>query len=211
MNAAPDWQPVHDYWFPAGLDASAARHREMIMWWFAGGANAGLTPFAPLVAAARSGGLGDWRTSARGRLALILVLDQFPRGLFAGTPDAYACDPRALEIAEEGLRNGHYAALAHPWEKIFFMLPLGHTEGPDHAERLTRVVAMAERIAREAAAALQPLYQHSVRQARANLELIAHFGRFPHRNPVLGRASSAEEQAYIDKGEFIHHRAPPKV
>jgi uncharacterized protein (DUF924 family) len=211
MNAPPDWQPVYDYWFPAGLDASATRHREMIMWWFAGGANAGLKPFAPLVAAARSGGLGDWRASARGRLALILALDQFPRGLFAGTPDAYACDPLALETAEEGLRNGHYEALPHPWEKTFFLLPLGHTEGPGHAERLRRVVAMAERIAREAPDALRPLYQHSVGQARANLELIAHFGRFPHRNPVLGRASSDEEQAYIDKGEFIHHRALPKV
>ena len=56
-----------------------------------------------------------------GRLSLIVVLDQFPRGLFAGTPKAYATDPDALRIAEEGLRNGHYDALTKPWEKTFFL------------------------------------------------------------------------------------------
>lgn len=211
MNAVPDWRPVYDFSFPAGLDADAGTHRRRILWWFGGGANAELAPFAPLVAAAAAGGLDAWLAAPRSRLALILLLDQFPRGLLAGTPAAYASDLHALGIAEEGLRNGHFAALAHPWEKTFFFMPLAHTEGPDHRERLQRVVALAEAIARDAPNALKPLYQHSVSQARANLELITRFGRFPHRNPILARASSAEEQAYIDKGEFIHHRAPPAV
>jgi uncharacterized protein (DUF924 family) len=211
MSRAPDWQPVYDYWFPAGLDASAAQHRERILWWFGGGANAGLAPFAPLVSAALAGGLDSWRTGAKSRLALILVLDQFTRGLFAGMPQAYAGDPCALAIAEEGIGNGHYDLLAHPWEKTFFLLPLGHAEGRDHAARLARVVSLAERIAREAPAALKPLYAHSISQARANLELIECFGRFPHRNAVLGRAPTPEEAAYVAKGDFIHHRAPPPV
>jgi uncharacterized protein (DUF924 family) len=209
MTTVPDWQPVCDYWFPAGLDAGAAKHRAMIMWWFGGGANAGLKPFAPLVAAALARRLDAWRIGAKSRLALILLLDQFTRGLFAGTPAAYAGDALALEIAEEGIGNGHYDLLAHPWEKTFFFMPLGHAEGPDHPERLRRVVAMAKRIAREAPTALRPLYEHGTRQARANLELIRRFGRFPHRNAVLGRASSADEATYVAKGEFIHHRAPP--
>jgi uncharacterized protein (DUF924 family) len=211
MSDVPDWRPVYDFWFPAGLDASAAHHRDMIMWWFGGGANAGLTPFAPLVEAARTRRLDAWRTGARSRLALILLLDQFTRGLFAGTHDAYAADPLALEIAEEGIGNGHYDSLAHPWEKTFFLLPLGHTEGPDHLARLRRAVAMTERIAREAPAALRPLYEHSIGKARATLELIQRFGRFPHRNAVLGRVSRAEEAAYVAKGDFIHNRAPPAV
>jgi len=211
MATVPDWQPVYDYWFPAGLDVSAAKHRDMILWWFGGGANAGLAPFAPLVEAALARCLDAWRTGARSRLALILLLDQFTRGLYAGTREAYAGDPLARAIAEEGIGNGHYDRLAHPWEKTFFFIPLGHAEGADHAARLARVVAMAERIAREAPEALRPLYEHSIRQARDNLALIRRFGRFPHRNPVLGRTSSVEEQAYIDKGDFIHHRAPPKV
>jgi uncharacterized protein (DUF924 family) len=170
-----------------------------------------LAPFAPLVSAALAGGLDSWRTGAKSRLALILVLDLFTLGLFAGMPQAYAGDPCALAIAEEGIGNGHYDLLAHPWEKTFFLLPLGHAEGRDHAARLARVVSLAERIAREAPAALKPLYAHSISQARANLELIECFGRFPHRNAVLGRAPTPEEAAYVAKGDFIHHRAPPPV
>lgn len=209
MTALPDWRPVYDYWFPQGLDAGPARHREAFLWWFGGGANAGLGNFARLVASARAGRLDAWRATPESRLALILVLDQFTRGLHAGVPEAYAGDASALRIAEEGLALGHFDALAHPWEKTFFMLPLGHAEGPDHAERLARVVALAERISREAPEALRPLYEHSLGQARANHALILRFGRFPHRNAVLGRASTPDEQAYVEKGEFIHRRAPP--
>jgi uncharacterized protein (DUF924 family) len=112
-------------------------------------------------------------------------------------------------IAEEGLRNGQYDALARPWEKTFFVLPLGHAEGPDHLARLERVVAMTETIALEAPERLQPLYRHSVSQARGHLEVISRFGRFPHRNPILGRVSTPEEAAYLAKGDFVHLRPPP--
>jgi uncharacterized protein (DUF924 family) len=211
MHAVPEWRKVYDFWFPPGLAADAKRLREMFFWWFGGGSNAALGQFAPLVAAARAGQLEAWRDTPESRLALIIVLDQFPRGLFAGTREVYASDPQALAVAEEGLRNGHFRALASDWEKTFFLMPLGHTEGADHVERLTRVVALAEEIARNAPAALKPLYDHSVSQARANLELIQRFGRFPHRNAILGRTSTAEEQAYVAKGEFIHQRKPPPV
>ncbi|HET6468834.1 MAG TPA: DUF924 family protein [Geminicoccaceae bacterium] len=210
MNEDPDWQTVDDFWFPAGLDdADPEAHRRMFAWWFGGGANPDLPRFAPVVEAARVGRLRHWLATPRGRLALILVLDQFPRGLFAGTPAAYATDPHALGIAEEGLRNGHYDALAKPWEKTFFFMPLVHAEGPDHLERLERVVAMAERIAREAPRRLRPLYEFSVGQARGHLEVISRFGRFPHRNPILGRASTPEEVQYLEQGDFVHTRRPP--
>jgi uncharacterized protein (DUF924 family) len=87
-------------------------------------------------------------------------------------------------------------------------MPLGHTEGPDHLERLKRVVALAETVALEAPQHLQPLYRHSVNQARGHLDVISTFGRFPHRNPVLGRVSTPEEAAYLEKGDFIHTRRP---
>ena len=85
----------------------------MIVWWFGGGSNPELPPFAPIVQAARTGHLDHWLAAPLGRLSLIIVLDQFPRGLFASTPEAYASDPGALRIAEEGLRNGHYLSLIH--------------------------------------------------------------------------------------------------
>jgi uncharacterized protein (DUF924 family) len=209
-DGALDWRTVHDFWFPPGLDdADLETHRRMFVWWFGSGANAALPPFAPVLEAARTGRLDHWLGTPGGRLSLIVVLDQFPRGLSAGTPDAYASDAEALRIAEEGLRNGQYDALARPWEKTFFVLPLGHAEGPDHLARLERVVAMTETIALEAPERLQPLYRHSVSQARGHLEVISRFGRFPHRNPILGRVSTPEEAAYLAKGDFVHLRPPP--
>jgi uncharacterized protein (DUF924 family) len=204
------WQTVYDFWFPPRLDdADPEMHRRMFIWWFGGRSSPELPSFASMVQAAKTGRLDHWLAAPLGRLSLIVLLDQFPRGLFAGTPEAYASDPDALRIAEEGLRNGHYDALTKPWEKTFFFMPLGHAEGSGHRERLERVVAMAERIALEAPERLQSLYRHSVSQARGHLDVISRFGRFPHRNPILERTSTAEEQAYLDKGDFVHTRPPP--
>jgi uncharacterized protein (DUF924 family) len=210
MNGDQNWRSVYDFWFPPSLeDADVEAHRHMFIWWFGGGANAELPPFAPVLEAAKAGRLDDWRATPLGHLSLIVVLDQFPRGLFAGAPEAYAFDPMALRIAEEGLRNGHYDALTRPWERLFFTLPLAHAEGPDHRERLERVVALAERDAVEAPPRLQPLYRFSADQARGHLETITRFGRFPHRNRILGRVSTPEEEAYLARGDFVHTRQPP--
>ncbi|MBD0270878.1 MAG: DUF924 domain-containing protein [Acetobacteraceae bacterium] len=207
---AQDWRAVYDFWFPPGLDAADPHTlRRQVEWWFGGGSNDALPPFAPVLEVAKAGRLDGWTATPRGRLSLILVLDQFPRGLFAGTPEAYASDPAALRIAEEGLRNGHHAALAEPWEKMFAAMPLVHAEGPGHRERLERVVALAERIAREVPEPLRPIYEFSANQARGHLDVVTRFGRFPHRNPVLGRASTPEEEAYLAKGDFVHMRRMP--
>src|SRR4051794_34389986 len=129
MREPSDWRLVYDFWFPPGLDdADAETLRQRIEWWFGGGSNAALPAFAPVLDAAGTGCLEHWSATPLGRLCLILVLDQFPRGLFAGTPEAYAFDAEALRIAEEGLRNGHHAALAKPWERIFSVMPLVHAE-----------------------------------------------------------------------------------
>ena len=69
---------------------------------------------------------------------MIIVLDQFPRGIRAGTPRAFSLDPQALALTEEGLRNGHYEAMTDYWQRVFFALPLIHAEGPDHLERANR-------------------------------------------------------------------------
>ena len=158
---------VYDFWFPPGLEnADRETFRRRIEWWFAGGANAELPPFTHTLMAARLGRLDHWLATPRGRLALIIVLDQFPRGLFAGKADAYASDPHALRIAEEGLWNGHYDALTQPWEKTFFFLPMGHAEGPGHLHRLDRVVALAENVVLDAPERFRMYYQFSLSQAR---------------------------------------------
>jgi uncharacterized protein (DUF924 family)/uncharacterized protein YjiS (DUF1127 family) len=201
---------IYDFWFPPGLEnADRETFRRRIEWWFGGGANAELPPFTHTLMAARLGRLDRWLATPRGRLALIILLDQFPRGLFAGKAEAYASDPQALRIAEEGLWNGHYDALTQPWEKTFFFLPLGHTEGPGHLHRLDRVVALAENVTLDAPERFRMYYQFSLSQARANRDLIARFGRFPHRNDILGRASTPEEVEYVKTGNFVHLRRPP--
>ncbi|EIM25549.1 DUF924 family protein [Microvirga lotononidis] len=210
MSSQLDWRRVYDFWFPMDLSRSGiAAHWQMMTWWFHGEAQAELRPFAPLVHAARAGGLDHWRATPQGRLSLIIVLDRFPRGLFAGTPQAYSSDPDALRIAEEGFGNGHYGALASPYEEFFYLLPLVHAEGPDHVDRMGRVVAIAERALAEAPEDLKPVWQFTLGQARTRFDIISRFGRFPHRNPVLGRASTPQELTYMAKDDFIHTRSLP--
>ncbi|MBA1158132.1 DUF924 family protein [Microvirga mediterraneensis] len=210
MSSQLDWRRVHDFWFPVDLSRSGiAAHWEMMAWWLHGGVQAELPPFAPLVHAARSGQLDHWRATPPGRLSLIIVLDQFPRSLFAGTPQAYSSDQDALGMAEEGFGNGHYDDLTSPYEKFFYLLPLVHAEGPDHGVRMKRVVAIAERALDEAPAALKPVWLFSLNQARTRFDIISRFGRFPHRNPVLGRPSTPQELTYLAKDDFVHTRSLP--
>ncbi|WP_370592355.1 DUF924 family protein [Qipengyuania sp. YIM B01966] len=95
----------------------------------------------------------------------------------------------------------------HPWFKIVHTLPLGHCEGPDHLERLDLLIRLREEIAAAVPAHLQPIYQTLVEQAGAVRQVIAAFGRQPHRNHILGRQSTPAEEIYIEKGEFPHVRA----
>src|SRR5262245_38174514 len=105
-------------------------------WWFQGGADVGIRDrFSRLLDRAARGELDDWTESPRCRLALIIVLDQFPRSLHRDTPRAFAHDEKALSLALQGIDVGHYDALADPWEKTFFLLPLAHSERLPNLER----------------------------------------------------------------------------
>jgi uncharacterized protein (DUF924 family) len=210
MSESLDWRPVYDFWFPLDLTgADLPAHWRMMQWWMGGGANAELAPFRPVLDAARAGRLDHWRATPRGRLSLIVVLDQFARGLLAGTREAYACDPEALRTAREGVANGHFEALGTWWERFFFLLPMGHAEGPDHMERMEHIVSLSEQALEEAPEHLKPLFAFSLSQARGHRDVIARFGRFPHRNEPLGRVSTPEEMAYLAKGDYVYNRRPP--
>lgn len=162
--------------------------------------------FAELTRRAVAGDCDGWLQTPRGRLALIVVLDQFPRSLWRGTPQAWASDPRALAIALEGFDNGHFDALETVWEKAFFQMPLGHCEGPDLLERIERAVQIADQLLDECPPHLRPLYAFNAQQPREHRKVIAAFGRHPHRNDVLGRPSTPEEEAYLARGAFPHER-----
>ena len=182
------------FWFPDDFGADLATHRAQWAWRMRGGADADIIArFAELADRASCGACDGWAATSRGRLALVIVLDQFSRSVWRDAPRAFAQDPKSLALVLEGLSNGHYDALRAPWEKTFFTMPLGHCEGPDLLERLDRAIALARAIHAEAPEHLKPLYAFSAEQPVLHRQVIAAFGRHPHRNRVLGRQSTPEE------------------
>ncbi|WP_324754136.1 DUF924 family protein [Roseovarius sp. Pro17] len=204
------WRRVLDFWFPEGrsLGVDADTHKGHWFWRMRGGAHDEvIRRFTDLTAEAAAGHFGPWTTDPKGRLALIILLDQFSRSVWAGSARAFAQDQMALALTMEGLSNGHYVALPTPWFKVVHCLPLGHCEGPDHLERLDLLIGLREEIAAEAPVQLRPIYRSLVKQARDVKQVIEAFGRHPHRNHLLGRRSTSAEQAYLKSGNFPHFRA----
>jgi len=152
--------------------------------------------FAELTRQAAEGEIASWESSPRRRLALILLLDQFPRNLYRGRAAAYAHDRRALELALGGMQLGADAAL-DPVERIFFYMPLQHAESRDVQEES---LAAFRRLAAEAPAELNAVFAGVSQFARLHHDIVERFGRFPHRNQLLGRDSTAEERSWLDHG-----------
>jgi uncharacterized protein (DUF924 family) len=138
----------------------------------------------------------DWQASARSCLALVLVLDQFPRNLYRGSAESFAYDAVALEVADLALERGFDAKLT-PIEAVFFYLPLEHAEDADcQARSVERFGALAQRCD----PALRDPFDSFLSYAVRHREVIERFGRFPHRNALLGRESTPEERAYLASG-----------
>src|SRR5262245_10585155 len=178
-------------------------------WWFRGGADpAASERFSTLLERATRGELDHWAAqSPRSRLALIIVLDQFSRSVYRNTARAFAQDPKALALVLEGIEVGHFAALETPWEKTFFVLPLGHSEELSNQERAVELTAQ---LVEQAAPGLRKILEHSASQARGHRDIIARFGRHPHRNALLGRQSTPEELEYLASGQLVHMRSAPR-
>jgi uncharacterized protein (DUF924 family) len=139
--------------------------------------------FSPLHARAARGELQAWRDSPPGRLAEIIVLDQFSRNLFRGSARAYAQDCAALALAQEAVAAGAHLALV-PERRVFLLLPYMHSESRE-------VHVVAERLFRE----FTPPFNHDFELRHK--AIIDRFGRYPHRNEELGRASTTEEIEFL--------------
>jgi uncharacterized protein (DUF924 family) len=149
--------------------------------------------YAELTLAAERGELSAWESSPRRRLALILLLDQFPRNIYRGSARAFAQDLQALSLAVSGMQFGADATL-DPVERLFFYMPLMHAESLDVQDES---VAAFRRLLDEAPAELHRIFESNLNYAVAHRDVITRFGRFPHRNQVLGRESTPEELAWL--------------
>lgn len=205
--ADSDAADVLQFWFADTATADPQSIARRFEWWFRGGADADiLQRFVPLHERAAAGDLRAWHEDAASRLALILVLDQFSRTIHRDTARAFACDADARAVTRAGLACGHYAELDSPWQKVFFAMPLGHSE---ELRDLEDVVALAEALAREAPDEHRGVLEFSANQARGHRDVVARFGRQPHRNALLGRTSTPDELAYLAEGRLVHQRSIP--
>lgn len=179
-----DRQSVLDFWFgvPAGsfrqqwfrkdpqFDAQIKAQFEAVYW--------------ALVASPST----QWLTTPKERLARIVVLDQFARNMFRGTPQSFAADAQALATAELAIERGDDSELL-PVERMFLYTPFEHSEALVHQDLSVKYFQALVLDAPELADSLEYAYRHR--------EIIAQFGRFPHRNPILGRQSTTAEQAFL--------------
>lgn len=154
------------------------------------------TRFGGLIDQAIAGGLEDWESDRESALALLLLLDQFPRNIHRDSPRAFAGDPRARVVADRAVAAGFDLATPEP-ERSFFYLPFEHSEALADQDRA--VALFEERM---------PGAAESIRHAHLHRDLIVKFGRFPHRNAVLGRENTPEEQAHLSGGGYQPGAAP---
>jgi uncharacterized protein (DUF924 family) len=190
-------EEVLSYWFPEGIDdADPQTLGQQMVRWMAGGPEVDkeiTERFGETLEQARRGELDHWAATARGRLALIVVLDQFSRNVYRDSPLSYAQDEKALRLALEGIDLRMDRELG-AMERMFFWLPLGHSEDLALQERS---VGQVEKEVADAPEHLRGWHEHNLYQAKAAREVIARFGRHPHRNEILGRGSTPEELEYL--------------
>lgn len=192
---------VRRFWF-GRLPLSPDGVQERLALWFGSGAEEQRADelvrarFGALVDRAAAGGLSAWADSPRRRLSLILLLDQFPRHLYRGSERAFATDREALALTLSGMQSAADAALT-PVERIFFYMPLQHAELRDAQEES---VAAYRRLRNEAPQELAAMFASALEAAELHRSIVARFGRFPHRNRVLGRPNTAEEETYLREG-----------
>ncbi len=174
-----DPQTIVDFWRDLGPERWFARDDEL---------DATIAQrFGDVYERAAASELDGWADEPNGALALVLILDQFPRNMFRGTPRAFETDAKALQLAKAALARGdHY----HVGEDVnqFFALPLMHSENLEDQEACVRWMG--------------EIGEENVPYAEEHRDIVARFGRFPHRNTILGRATTSEEQAFLEGGGF---------
>jgi len=200
-------QEILSFWF--GDDPGGGSWRARVASWFSSNDDLDReiqNRFGDLVRKAATGELQSWTESAHGRLALIILLDQFSRNIYRGTAAAFGNDERALTLTLAGIESGSDGEL-HPIERLFLCMPMMHSEDlAVQSEGLIVFRALAEE-----PGDAQEMLGKSLDSAVQHYQLIERFGRFPHRNAILGRQSTPAEEAFLaDGGPTFGQSAPDK-
>ena len=191
-------EEILKFWF-ADSAGSVAAARERNAFWFSSDEDVDRqiwSLFADSVSDAASGIYDSWADEPDGRLALIILLDQFPRNMYRGTAEVFRHDARALAFTREGVHQQHLEYLSIP-EQAFFLMPYQHSESLEVQEEGVRLY---DRLARDAADEWRELAEGYRDFAVRHHDIIAQFGRFPHRNQALGRKPTPAEVHYLESG-----------
>lgn len=185
---------VLDYWFGPQHNGFPVTPRDAL--WWQGGADIDRdisVRFGATVEQALQGQLDAWQQTPRGRLALIIVLDQFTRNIYRGQAKAFAGDSQAYELTQQGLAQGADRVLSFS-ERLFFYMPLEHAENLAAQQQCIRLL---ETLKADVPSAYRAMIESNLSFAKAHAAVIEQFGRFVHRNAVLGRESTAQELEYL--------------
>jgi uncharacterized protein (DUF924 family) len=189
-------EDVHRFWFSDAVDDPPAAKARIDVWF-------GTDPefdrlirerFTPVILTAARGERSTWKDAPRSCVSLAIVLDQFPRNAYRNTARAFEYDDAALSVARHGIAAGYLDALSVV-ECTFLLMPFEHAE--DIAAQ-RESVELFERVCAQAPRAWKSFAQNHLQFARAHLEIVERFGRFPHRNAVLGRNPTPAEREYLD-------------
>ena len=190
------WEEILTYWFGRIPDSPSYFPQEKAKLWFSKNQETDdyiSKTFGDLIPLADSGQLSHWENSNKSRLALIVLLDQFTRNIYRGSKESFAYDHIALRICLKAIEKGEDKDLL-PLERTFFYLPLEHAEDLSlqnlSVEKFQNLVEVAPE-------SLKKILNENVVYAIKHREIIERFGRYPHRNEILGRKSTEEEIAFL--------------
>ncbi len=190
-------QPTNilDFWFGPAGSAAEIVGRQRKLWFGKSVANdqAVIDQFSDTLSAAAAGRLDHWATTPRGRLALLIVFDQFPHHIHRDHALAFATDPQALALCLDAIKASKDQQLT-PIERVFLYLPLEHAESNDMQDLS---LSLYEKLAREASPDERAIFDDFLKYALSHRDVVTRFGRFPHRNVILGRPSTDAELDFL--------------
>lgn len=190
-NKSKKQQEILTFWFGSPIAPDDLYYKERRKLWFGKSESVDqtiLSQFRDIYESAKAGNCKAWQATPQGCLSLIVLLDQFPRNMFRGTPDAFATDHKALKVTQRAIAQGFDQELL-PVQRMFIYLPLEHSENRDHQQQ---AVTLFQALADEHQE-LNDTYIYALKHQ----SVIERFGRFPHRNEILARSSTPEELEFL--------------